>query len=170
MVHSLYRVKSSWTGMKINEFLRKESRVEWRNIEKPEENFNNSADPLLWKSGANVTMRRQYTVSSSAFTVSSIISGKNVKMFAALLRLGNEIAMLFQPIPSANGTDKFVEIRLSTSRMQRTFSFRWRTVLCVSFFSFSFFVNSLPLWNHTRYHKSMRELSMLFHVKFCRSY
>lgn len=33
-----------------------ESSVEWCNIEKPEENFNNSADPLLWKSGTNVTI------------------------------------------------------------------------------------------------------------------
>lgn len=96
-------------------------------------------------------------------------------MFAALLRLGNEISMFFQPIPSASGTDKCVEIRLSMDRMQiqKTFSFRWRTVLCVSFFFF-FFVNSLPLWNHTGYHKSTNyrwgKISMLFHVQFCRSY
>lgn len=94
-------------------------------------------------------------------------------MFAALLRLGNEISMFFQPIPSASGTDKCVEIRLSMDRMQiqKTFSFRWRTVLCVSFF---FFVNSLPLWNHTGYHKLTNyrwgKISMLFHVQFCRSY
>lgn len=77
-------------------------------------------------------MRRQYTVSSSAFTVPSIISRKNV------CSLGNEISMFFQPIPSASGTDKCVEIRLSMDRMQiqKTFSFRWRTVLCVSFFFF----------------------------------
>lgn len=95
-------------------------------------------------------------------------------MFAALLRLGNEISMFFQPIPSASGTDKCVEIRLSMDRMQiqKTFSFRWRTVLCVSFFFF--FVNSLPLWNHTGYHKLTNyrwgKISMLFHVQFCRSY
>lgn len=41
-------------------------------------------------------------------------------------------------------------------------------------FLFFFFVNSLPLWNHTGYHKSTNyrwgKISMLFHVQFCRSY
>lgn len=71
---------------------------------------------------------------------------ENVKMFAALPRLGNEIAMLFQPIPSANGTDKFVEIRLSNANSKNVLVSMTNNIVIFFFF----FVNSLS--NHTGHH------------------
>lgn len=55
-------------------------------------------------------------------------------MFAALPRLGNEIAMLFQPIPSANGTDKFVEIRLSNANSKNVLVSMTNNIVIFFFF------------------------------------
>lgn len=92
-------------------------------------------------------------------------------MFAALPRLGNEIAMLFQPIPSANGTDKFVEIRLSNANSKNVLVSMTNNIVIFFFF----FVNSLS--NHTRHHNEFMwsmnyrwgKISMLFDVQFCQS-